>query len=205
MWDTMSTKLRGGAAILAGGKSLRMGRDKAMLEIGGDTMLERCIAALQPLGREILVVGDMPARKHLSECRMVEDLYPGAGPVGGIVTALSALGEEFHLIVACDMPFLQTPLLQLLIDAATDEHDAVVPWMEGRPDPLCAIYSYSCILPFQAFLSRGLRAAHRALETVHVHRIEESELRRADPELVSFVNLNTPEDVERWSGRLRGH
>jgi molybdenum cofactor guanylyltransferase len=191
---------RGGAAILAGGRSSRMGRDKALLEIDGRRLLDRCADALRPIASPIIVVADTPDRFSLPAYRTVADLYPGAGPVGAIVTALLALGEGWHLIVACDMPFLKTELLQLLVSRAGDDFDAIVPRIEDRPEPLCALYRQTCVGPLQAFLKGGERpAAHRALRAVRTRYVEEPDLRGADPHLLSFVNLNTPEDARQWT------
>jgi molybdenum cofactor guanylyltransferase len=175
-----------------------MGRDKATLLVGGRTLLECCADALRPVVVEVIVVADIAERLSVPGCRVVGDLYPGAGPAGGIVTALDALGEGSHLVVACDMPFLQSALLQMLLDGATEDYDAVVPWIDGRPEPLCAVYRHTCLAPFQQFLASGQRAAHRALETIRVKRADQEELRKADPRLISFTNLNTPEDANRW-------
>ena len=175
-----------------------MGRDKAAMEREGRTLLERCADALRPISTTIFVITDTASRSVPPDCRVAVDLYPGAGPVGGIITALEALGEGRHIVVACDMPFLRTALLRLLIDAATDDCDAVVPSIDGRIEPLCAVYRHTCIPPFKKFLERGGRAAHQALQTVRVIRVEESELRRVDPDLISFVNVNTPDDANRW-------
>jgi molybdopterin-guanine dinucleotide biosynthesis protein A len=196
----MAVKARGGGAILAGGKSLRMGHDKPLLQVSGSTLLERCAEALRPIVVEVIVVADVAERFNLSNCRVVGDHCPGTGPVGGIVTALKVLGEGTHVVVACDMPFLQTDLLQMLLEFATEDYDAIVPWIDGRPEPLCAVYRHTCAAPFLQFLASGQRAANRALETVRVKRAEEGELRKADPHLISFTNLNTPEDAGRWLG-----
>lgn len=175
-----------------------MGRNKAMLVVDGKTLLERSVEVLLPLVDPVIVVADEEGRYPVSGFRVVADAFPGAGPVGGIVTAISALGVGAHLVVACDMPFLQADLIRLLLDAATDEFDAVVPWIADRPEPLCAIYRDSCLAPLRTFLAAGERAAHRALQTLRTRRIEERQLRTVDPQLLSFVNINTPEEAARW-------
>ena len=189
---------KGGAAILAGGKSSRMGRNKPTLEIGGRTLLDRCADALRPIAAPILVVADTLDRYEPAGCRIIADLYPGAGPVGGIVTALAALGEGDHIVVACDMPFLRTGVLLLLLAAASDEYDAVAPWLETGPEPLCAVYRHTCIPLLEEFLNSGQRSARHALDTLRTRRVPESDLRQADPNLSSFINLNTPEDLRRY-------
>jgi len=96
------------------------------------------------------------------------------------------------------MPALQPALLRLLLDSAGPEWDVVVPEIEGRLEPLCAVYADTAIPALQAFLESGGRALQRALQTeVRTRRIPEAELRRYDPSLLTFTNLNTPDDLER--------
>jgi molybdopterin-guanine dinucleotide biosynthesis protein A len=185
---------KGGAAILAGGKSRRMGRDKATIEVGGRTLLQRCVSAVESVAAPVVIISDRVGRFRIPGCREVVDLYPDAGPVGGIVTALTELGYGAHLVVACDMPFLQTRLMEWLLHSATDEYDSVVPRPAGRPEPLCAVYRHTCIEPLRNFLDGGGRAAHLALQQLRTRYIDEEDLRRADPQLRSFINLNTPDD-----------
>jgi len=184
-----------GAIVLAGGKSVRMGQDKALLLWNGRTLLEHCVANLREVTSEIVIVADRADRYALSGCRMAADLYPDAGPVGGIVTGLMTLGAGRHMVVACDMPFIRMELLRLMLDAATEEWDAVVPEVDGRSEPLCAVYCDTAVPPLQRFLEEGQRAAHRALLSLRTRRIGEEDLRCADPDLRSFTNLNTPDDL----------
>lgn len=175
-----------------------MGHDKPMLEVDGRTFLDRCADALRPIAAPIVVVADVADRFPSTEWTVVADCYPGAGPVGGIVTALRTLGQGAHLVVACDMPFLHTDLLRILLDAVSDEYDAVVPWPESGPEPLCAVYRHTGLPIMEEFLAKGGRSARHALTSLRTRPIPEIDLRRADPGLESFVNLNTPEDLRRY-------
>jgi molybdopterin-guanine dinucleotide biosynthesis protein A len=139
-----------------------------------------------------------PGRYALPGVRVLGDLFPDTGPVGGILTGLTALGPGRHLVVACDMPALNPAVLRLLREAATPDWDAVVPEIGGRLEPLCAAYRDSAAPPLRRFLETGQRAARRALETLRVRRIGEEALRRIDPDLACFTNLNTPEERENW-------
>ncbi len=188
-----------GAAILAGGKSSRMGQNKQTLEIDGRALLDRCVDALRPVAGRIIMIADAPGRAGLAGCEVFTDLYPDAGPVGGIVTALTALGEGFHIVVACDMPFLHTAVLHLLLDAADDEFDVVAPWLAAGPEPLCAVYRHTCIPALEEYLKSGRRSARRALDVLRTRRVDESDLRHADPSLSTFINLNTPDDLRRYA------
>lgn len=187
----------GGAIVLAGGRSERMGQDKALLRRNGLTFLETVVATLRPLAREIVVVADRVDKYDLPDCRMIGDAYPNTGPLGGILTGLIALGAGTHLVVACDMPALQPAVLRLLLDSAAPEWDVVVPEIDGRMEPLCAVYAATAVPALQAFLDSGGRALHRALATVRTLHVSETILRQYDPTLLTFTNLNTPADLER--------
>lgn len=189
--------LRDGAIVLAGGRSERMGQDKALLRHAGATLLESVVATLKPLVREIVVVADRAEKYAMPDCRVVGDSYPQTGPLGGIVTGLQHLGSGAHLAVACDMPSLQPAVLRFLLDAATLEWDAVVPEIDGRPEPLCAVYTDMALPGFRRFLDEGGRALHQALTRIRTRRIPDTEIRRLDPSLLTFTNLNTPHDLER--------
>lgn len=188
----------GGAIVLAGGRSVRMGQDKALLRTNGLTLLETVVATLRPLVGEIVIVADRAEKYDLPDCCVLGDLYPETGPLGGILTGLHALGPGHHLVVACDMPALQSALLHLLLDSAGPEWDVIVPEVKGRMEPLCAVYADTAIPALQAYLESGGRALQRALQAeVRTRRIPEAELRRYDPSLLTFTNLNTPDDLER--------
>jgi molybdopterin-guanine dinucleotide biosynthesis protein A len=188
-----------GAILLAGGKSVRMGQDKALLPWNGTTLLAHCAANLQAVTSEIVIVADRVDRYSLPGCRVAADLFPNAGPVGGILTGLTALGPGRHIAVACDMPSVQIELLRLLLSAATEEWDAVAPEVEGRLEPLCAVYRDTAVPLLRRFLEEGNRAAQKALQSLRTLRIGEEALRRVDPDLLSFNNLNTPDDLKDLS------
>lgn len=176
--------------VLVGGKSSRMGRDKAALPYRGGTLAEAVAVTLRSVAGSVTVVGGS-RRGELGEFGFVPDLFPGEGPLGGILSALRDSGADWNLIVACDMPDLNSGFLDRLITSAEEcSGDAVVPIHSGRMEPLCAAYHRRCYLPlFQAF-SRGIRKIATALQ----------EIRRIDwpvpEELSCFQNVNTPED---WS------
>jgi molybdenum cofactor guanylyltransferase len=186
--------------ILAGGQSRRMGRDKALLSYGDTTFLVHTASILLPLVAEIIVVAETPDRYVLPFGRVVGDRFPGAGPVGGILTGLTQAGEGWHYVVACDMPGLQRPVLELLRNAAADDIDAVVPEIDGHWEPLCAVYRHTAAPPLLKFMESGGRSAQGALKTLNVRRVDEEILRRLDPDNKTFVNINTPEDLETFAG-----
>jgi molybdopterin-guanine dinucleotide biosynthesis protein A len=180
------------AIILAGGRSRRMGEDKALLPYNGVTLIEHVLATLRPLTANLLVVADRPDKYPLAQARALGDLFPDCGPLGGIVTGLTEAGEGAHLVVGCDMPFLNLDVLRLLLAASGPEWDAVVPEVGGQWEPLCAVYRHTACPKLRRFLVSGGRALQSALNTLAINRIDEETIRRLDPHLRGFTNVNTP-------------
>lgn len=192
------------AAILAGGESRRMGRPKALIELDGQTLIERAWAtlnALRPEISEVFVVGIRPEYQALG-LQCVADDAPGYGPLGGIATALRHAHEERALVVACDMPWLSTTLLCAMLNVAGAEQ-ALVPALpimgaahvEVRYEPLHAIYHRSCLAAIDACLARRELKTTAFLDGVRVRELDVDWLRIHDPELTSFLNVNTPAEL----------
>jgi molybdopterin-guanine dinucleotide biosynthesis protein A len=187
--------------VLSGGQSQRMGRDKALLELSGETLLARALRLLAAAASELLVVGhDSPAVAALG-VRTVHDEQPGLGPLGGIATALRSMRTEHALVVACDMPLLQPALLRYLI-ALAPEGDAVVPRSAQGVEPLHAVYSVACLSAVEACLGEGARAVSALLGRVATRYVEAREWQVYDPDGLSFLNVNTPGEWQRIVERL---
>ena len=186
------------AIILAGGKSSRMGADKALLEYDNKSFLEYVVAAVNPLARETLLVTDRADKYTLPNVRVVADLLSEAGPVAGIVTGLLAVGPGVHFVVPCDMPLVSGSVLQLLRTACTPEWDAAVPERNGEREPLYAVYRDTALPKLRHYLESGRRSARGALTDLRVRTVGEAELRRADPNLASFANVNTPQELAQF-------
>ena len=185
--------------ILAGGLNKRLGRNKALLVINGQTMIERVINRLVPLTDEFLVVtgSETPELPVSGQAEIVADLFPGSGPLGGIYSGLRASGTLLNIVVACDMPFLNIDLLEQML-ALSPGFDAVVPRLEnGMVEPLHAVYSSSCLGKMKELLENKQLGVAPFLEQVSVRYIEPVESRKTDPELLSFFNINFPADYER--------
>ncbi|MCS7173827.1 MAG: molybdenum cofactor guanylyltransferase [Armatimonadetes bacterium] len=187
--------------VLAGGHSRRMGRDKATLPFGPDTLLGWVVRRVRSVCPRVLVVAREPARYPGFE--VVPDRFPGLGPLAGLHAGLSVAETELGVCVACDLPFVEPALLRHLLHAA-EEVDAVVPVVRGKPEPLCAVYRRTALLPAEALLRAGGGSLRDLFARLRVRFVPEPELRQADPELLSFLNLNTPEDYARALRRLRG-
>ena len=187
------------SVILAGGDSRRLGIDKALLELDGQTLLSRVLQKLAPLSDDLIVVTNSPEDyEHLAlGVRFVPDERPGEGALMGIYSGLKAATYLSALTVACDMPFLNMSLLRVMLDKIAG-HDAVVPRLEGGLlEPLHAVYGKRC-LPFMApLLAQGRRRIAAFLDQVDVFYVEQATIDRLDPFGLSFVNINTAADWQR--------
>lgn len=185
--------------ILAGGKSRRMCRDKATLSVDGQTLLQRTSFTLGMVTEEILIVGLQDSASIPAHTRAIDDATAGAGPLGGLVAGLQAMGNLQAVAVACDLPLLDAALLRYLIGLAPG-HDAVIPRIGGRIQPLHAVYASSVFAPASAQLAAGHYRLQDLLNKLHVRWVEEADLRAEGYDLRSFANVNTPQD---WEAALR--
>ena len=185
---------------LAGGMSRRLGRNKAVEKIGGESLIERVVGRLSQVSSEMIVVVAEESRAEALDLppwvRTAADIYPGSGSLGGIFTGLSAAKGDYGIVVACDMPFLNTELLGFMLDIAPD-YDVVVPRLNGRPEPLHAIYSKSCLEPIEQRLKRNDLKIALFFEEVRVAFVEEDDVDLIDPHHLSFFNVNTQEDLDK--------
>jgi len=172
-----------------------MGRDKALLPFRGGALAQSVAQAVCQAAGSATLVGD-PVRYAGLGYPVIADLYPGEGPLGGILTALRNTGTDWNLVAACDMPQLDPELLRgLLQTAAESGADALLPvGPEGRPEPLCALYHRRCIEPLEAAFAAGVRKVTAALENVRTVRLPMAEVS-------VFQNVNTPEE---WAGHAAG-
>ena len=185
--------------ILAGGRSRRMGRDKAGLPAGDGTLIEHLVGRLAPVAGETIVAGgpDLPA---IDGVRRVDDRYPGLGPLAGIHAGLLAASRTWVWVVACDLPDVEPGLGALLCSLAVGV-EAVVPRVDDRAEGLCAVYDRSLAARIASFLQAGERRVQDLLAQLDVRYVPAAVLRQVDPELRSFRNLNTPADYEAWLTR----
>lgn len=182
--------------VLAGGKSLRLGRDKAVDEIGGQSLIQRVIDRLSSLGNEIIVVTSSSDQLPELELRRVVDIYPGMGALGGIYSGLKVATSYHSLVVACDMPFLSIALLRYLIELSPG-FDIVIPRVGRLVEPLHAIYSKNCLATIEAMMQKGNLKISELLNAVKVRYVEDDEIEKFDPQHMSFFNVNSEADLER--------
>jgi molybdopterin-guanine dinucleotide biosynthesis protein A len=190
-----STILTVSGIVLAGGQSSRLGTDKSFINVNGQSLIERIVAKLTRLSDDVIIVTNSPDEYDHLEARLVGDIYPGKGALGGIYSGLRAAANAYSLVVACDMPFLDLNLLRYMIILAR-EHDVVIPRIGGLPEPLHAIYSKNCQEPIDRLLARGGLKIIDFFSEVRVRYVEEGEVDIFDPQHLSFFNVNTPDDLE---------
>jgi molybdenum cofactor guanylyltransferase len=184
------------AFILAGGKSSRMGQDKAFVEFGGRTLLQRAIELAVVLTPDVRVVGNK--QRFAEFAPVVEDVFVNCGPLGGIHAALQSSATDLNLILAVDTPFVTDSFLRFLLAQARkrSDADAIVPRGERGYQPLCAIYRRSFAATAEKALRSGRYKINPLFEQVRARVIEQQELRSAGFSEEIFQNLNTPEELE---------
>jgi len=188
--------------VLAGGQSSRLGTDKSFVTVKGKPLIEQIVAKLARLSDDVIIVTDSPERYNHLEARRVGDIYPGKGALGGVYSGLRAAANDYSLVVACDMPFLNLNLLRYMILLAR-EHDVVIPRIGGLLEPLHAVYSKSCLEPIERLLARGGLRIIDFFSEVQVRYVEEDEIDIFDPQHLSLFNVNTPSDLEEMKKRVR--
>lgn len=181
------------AAVLYGGRSSRMGCDKAALPFGGESLLARAVHIASQVSDDVMVVGSSVVAEA-RHARHIAD--PGDGPLVALTTALRSAREAEVLLIACDMP-LVTPALLRHLNALAGGADACVPRVDGIAVPTCAVYRREVVEVAGPLVARGARALRALLERLSVRWVEESELRTVDPDLVSFIDCDTPDDYAR--------
>lgn len=188
--------------VLAGGEGKRLGTDKALLRIGSQVLIEGIVEKMARIGDEVIIVTNSPQRYDHLEARLVGDVYPGKGSLGGIYSGIKAAHNQHSLVVACDMPFLDLRLLRYMILLSPGQ-DVVIPRVGELTEPLHAIYSRRCLQPIERVLAGGSRRIIEFFPEVRVRYIEEQEIKLFDPQCLSFFNINTLADLEKARGLAR--
>lgn len=181
--------------ILAGGKSRRMGSNKALLSVGEKRLIEVIAGRLSQVFSSCpLLITNTPEEYEFLNLPMTGDVFPDAGPLGGIHSALKHVRLPYIFVYACDMPFVEAALIAHMA-AFAKEFDIVVPYRGFSPEPLHAIYSRSCLPFVEASLGRGERRIIEFFPSVRVCHIKEQEISKYAPRGLSFININTPDDL----------
>jgi molybdopterin-guanine dinucleotide biosynthesis protein A len=184
--------------ILAGGLSTRYGgENKAFLRVGGVRILDRLFAVYTQIFDEIILVTNNPVEFLEWDALIVSDIFPVRSSLTGIHSGLFYAGHPFAFFSACDTPFLKKEVVESVLEQIDPADDLVIPQTSKGFEPLCAAYSKRCLKPAEEHLRANKLKIQLALQKSRIKRIPEERLREKDPELVSFFNVNTPEDMAR--------
>jgi molybdopterin-guanine dinucleotide biosynthesis protein A len=187
--------------VVAGGRSRRMGRDKALLPWGESTLLDHAVQRLQSVCSDVRILSGPEVRYLDRGLVVLPDQWPDAGPLGGLHAGLSALGEpdDLALFLAVDVPFVPVELLVALRDAAAG-YDAVVPVAAGGPQPLCAAYRATCRAAIEERLRKDERRMTSFWPGVRVREMPDAEVRPFGDPARLFLNVNDADDLARARG-----
>ena len=177
---------------------MRLGRVKALEQLGKRRLIERVVNSLYPISQEIFVVTSQEQFTNVNSAglnaRLVVDLFPGKAALGGIYTGLKSANTFYSLIVACDMPFLNRTLLSYLINLAPG-FDAVVPEIDNKVESLHTVYSKNCLPYINQLLVEDNLAVSELFNLVETRYVNKDEIAQFDPEYLSFFNINTKSDL----------
>ncbi|MBZ0318490.1 MAG: molybdenum cofactor guanylyltransferase [Anaerolineae bacterium] len=191
-------------AIMAGGKSSRMGTDKSFVTMLGKPLIEHLLDRLADLGEdERILITNRPNDYATLGLPMFADVLPDKGSLGGIYTAITYSQSEYTLVIACDMPFANPALLKYMMGLCDGTHDVIVPRVDNYPEGLHAIYSQACLAPIRKRLDADQLKVMGFYGDVRVHYLDEAEYQSFDPKGLSFFNVNTPQELEE-ARRLAG-
>jgi molybdopterin-guanine dinucleotide biosynthesis protein A len=184
--------------VLAGGRSSRLGRQKALVKIGEKGLIENTVDILVSISQEVLVVTSKEQLASIAsvnlKARIVIDIYSGKAALGGIYTGLTNASMQYGLVVACDMPFLNGALLSYLFNIAPG-YDVVVPRVNGKIELLHAVYSKNCLDKVKQLLEEDTLQISKLLDMVNIRYVDDKEIEQFDPDHLSFFNINTLDDL----------
>lgn len=190
--------------IIAGGKSRRLGIDKRFIKIGGRSCVQRVLDAYQGIFDEILIVADAIEPFKSLGVRVVVDLVPGRAALGGLYTGLHHAASERVFAAAVDMPWINPEAIRIVLGQA-GSGDIVIPEVKGRLQPLHAVFAKACLPCLRTLVEAGTLKVQELCKCpgLRVHHIAQSAFTTADPDLRSFFNINTPDDLalaREWAG-----
>ena len=195
--------MKAGAIILSGGRSSRMGTNKAFLEINHQPNIEKVTNELKKMVADIVLVSNEPSAYQFLQLNTVTDVYPGQGPLAGIHAGLKASKQELNLVVACDMPFVSADVAKSLLDYALG-YDAVIPVINGKQQPLFAVYHKGILQEIEKCIERNKLRIKHLLENLNVRYVTENDLQAYSSASLEriFFNMNHPEEYQhakKWA------
>ena len=182
--------------ILAGGLATRCGGgNKALLPLGGMPLLDRIFAVYRQVFEEIILVTNAPREFLGWDAKIVTDIFPERSSLTGIHAGLFYAENPFAFVCACDTPFLKREVVELVLERLRPGTDVALPRTAAGAEPLCAAYSRRCLKPIEQHLKSRLMKIQLALAGCRIETVPEAAIRERDPQLMSFFNVNTPEDL----------
>lgn len=196
-------QLFGSAVILAGGRSTRMGFDKQLLQSGGRTITDELIAELKTCFSDVLISSSRPELYEGRDVRVVQDVFEGCGPLAGIHAALLQARSQWVFVTACDMPYLEPAYIDYMMGRlrdrlSADAYEVCATEREGRLEPFHAFYGRAALPLLENRLEQGLCSVTRFVREAKALIIPEGEAESFLPGWRAFLNLNTPEEYERY-------
>jgi len=198
----VTSKYSASGIILSGGKSIRMGQNKALIEIEGVPIINRIYDLFKELFEEVIIVTNHAASFKNFGSKILQDLIPGRGALGGLYTGIFFSSFQYSFCVACDMPFLNKSLVQYLFENIRGD-DVIVPRTKDGLQPLHAIYSKNCLAPMQRIIEKGGYRIIDFYKMVRVKIVDEKDFLFLDPCKQSFINVNTPEELISVTSRKK--
>jgi molybdopterin-guanine dinucleotide biosynthesis protein A len=183
-------------AILAGGKSSRMGQNKALLDMGGKALLQIMLERLKSLEAEIFLIANDSETYQQFKLPIIPDKISDKAALGGIYTALLHSKTEACFVLACDMPLIEAKLLRHMADSITEDALALVPRFHQHPQALHSLYKKSCLKPLETALSQNQLKIRQFFDSINIQYFED--YKTIDPNGLSFTNLNTPQDLQLY-------
>ena len=182
--------------ILAGGKSLRYGQDKAFISLNGKFLIDKVISVMKQVFQDVIIIANEPKKYSGFGLPVYEDIIKGIGPIGGILTGITYIQKPAGFFVACDMPFLNPELIAYMVKIRNG-FDVVIPKIGKNIEPLHAIYTKNCLPHIKETIHKKAYGIRTFFSKVSVRYVEKQEIVIYDPELKFLVNINTPEDMRR--------
>lgn len=182
--------------ILSGGKSIRMGDNKAFIKLGGERIIDRTVRLFRTLFTQSILVTNEPLAYACLDIELAVDIIPKSGSLIGIYTGLFYAVHQHCFVTACDMPFINERVIEYLI-AMDENYDVVIPRFEDGYHPLCARYSKRCMRYMEESAREDNLRIVTIFDKVNVREVSSGEIAALDPNMRSFFNINTPEDLKK--------
>jgi molybdopterin-guanine dinucleotide biosynthesis protein A len=181
--------------ILAGGESSRYGKNKALVKVNGIPLIERVSRVMKSIFQEVILITNTPDEYSFLKLPMYEDLIKGLGPLGGLFTGLTRMANDTGFFVGCDMPSLNSGLIRHIVEIR-DDCDVIVPRISGMMEPLHALYSKGCLPAIRELIDSRKYQTVQFFSEVSVKYVDEGLIRRFDPEIRCFYNINEPQQIK---------